>query len=541
MSALSFVILKRMKKEGEVLGETANLAIKMHNITKTFGKVVANKDVNLELREGEILALLGENGSGKTTLMNMLSGIYFPDYGEICEHGKEVTMRSPKNAFSLGIGMIHQHFKLVDVLTAAENIVLGLDGKATINRKEINQKVSELAKKYGFDLDPTKKIYNMAVSEKQTVEILKVLYRGADILILDEPTAVLTPQETEKLFGVLRNMKKDGKSIIIITHKLNEVLAISDRVAILRKGEHIGDVNTAETDQAQLTEMMVGRPISLKIDRPAVEEKEERLQVIGLTCLNGDGVKALNNVSFTAYGGEILGVAGIAGSGQKELCEAIAGLHPSIGGSVLYSVEHEGTMVKERILGLKPDEISKKGIAMAYVPEDRLGMGLVAGMDMTDNVMLRSYKDRKGIFVDRKTPKALAEKLIEELEIVTPGVSTPVGRLSGGNVQKVLLGREIACSPSVLIVAYPVRGLDINSSYRIYDLLNEQKKKGVAVIFIGEDLDVLMEISDRLMVLCGGRVSGIVDPKEVTKEEIGLMMIHVDEDKAASDVEEVDV
>ena len=541
MSALSFVILKRMKKEGEVLGETANLAIKMHNITKTFGKVVANKDVNLELREGEILALLGENGSGKTTLMNMLSGIYFPDYGEIYVHGKEVTIRSPKNAFSLGIGMIHQHFKLVDVLTAAENIVLGLDGKATINRKEINQKVSELAKKYGFDLDPTKKIYNMAVSEKQTVEILKVLYRGADILILDEPTAVLTPQETEKLFGVLRNMKKDGKSIIIITHKLNEVLAISDRVAILRKGEHIGDVNTAETDQAQLTEMMVGRPISLKIDRPAVEEKEERLQVIGLTCLNGDGVKALNNVSFTAYGGEILGVAGIAGSGQKELCEAIAGLHPSIGGSVLYSVEHEGTMVKERILGLKPDEISKKGIAMAYVPEDRLGMGLVAGMDMTDNVMLRSYKDRKGIFVDRKTPKALAEKLIEELEIVTLGVSTPVGRLSGGNVQKVLLGREIACSPSVLIVAYPVRGLDINSSYRIYDLLNEQKKKGVAVIFIGEDLDVLMEISDRLMVLCGGKVSGIVDPKEVTKEEIGLMMIHVDEDKAESAVEEVDV
>lgn len=541
MSALSFVILKRMKKEGEVLSETANLAIKMHNITKTFGKVVANKAVNLELREGEILALLGENGSGKTTLMNMLSGIYFPDHGEIYVHGKEVTIRSPKNAFSLGIGMIHQHFKLVDVLTAAENIVLGLDGKATINRKEINQKVSELAKKYGFDLDPTKKIYNMAVSEKQTVEILKVLYRGADILILDEPTAVLTPQETEKLFGVLRNMKKDGKSIIIITHKLNEVLAISDRVAILRKGEHIGDVNTAETDQAQLTEMMVGRPISLKIDRPAVEEKEERLQVIGLTCLNGDGVKALNNVSFTAYGGEILGVAGIAGSGQKELCEAIAGLYPSIGGSVLYSVEHEGTMVKERILGLKPDEISKKGIAMAYVPEDRLGMGLVAGMDMTDNVMLRSYKDRKGIFVDRKTPKALAEKLIEELEIVTPGVSTPVGRLSGGNVQKVLLGREIACSPSVLIVAYPVRGLDINSSYRIYDLLNEQKKKGVAVIFIGEDLDVLMEISDRLMVLCGGKVSGIVDPKEVTKEEIGLMMIHVDEDKAESAVEEVDV
>lgn len=511
------------------MGETTDYAVKMDHVTKTFGKVVANKDVNLELKTGEILALLGENGSGKTTLMNMLSGIYFPDHGEIQIHGKSVKIRSPRDSFALGIGMIHQHFKLVDVLTAAENIVLGLDGKVVLNRKEVNQKVAEIASRYGFDIDPMKKVYNMAVSEKQTVEILKVLYRGADILILDEPTAVLTPQETEKLFAVLRNMKKDGKSIIIITHKLHEVLSISDRVAILRKGEYIGVVDTSKTDQAQLTEMMVGRPISLEIDRPKVEVLQERLQVIDLTCLNGDGVKALDNVSFTAYGGEILGVAGIAGSGQKELCEAIAGLYPTIGGSVLYTGEHDGEPISERILGLRPEEIVKKGISMAFVPEDRLGMGLVAGMDMTDNVMLRSYKNNKGLFVDRKTPKSVAEHLIEELEIATPGVDTPVGRLSGGNVQKVLLGREIALSPSVLIVAYPVRGLDINSSYRIYDLLNEQKKKGVAVIFIGEDLDVLMEISDRLMVLCGGKISGIVDPKSVTKEDIGLMMIHVDE------------
>lgn len=519
------------EKEGEDLSETTEYAVKMHHVTKTFGKVVANMDVDLELKNGEILALLGENGSGKTTLMNMLSGIYFPDHGEISIHGKQVTIRSPRDAFGLGIGMIHQHFKLVDVLTAAENIVLGLDGKATLNRKEVNKKVAEIASRYGFEIDPSKKIYNMAVSEKQTVEILKVLYRGADILILDEPTAVLTPQETEKLFAVLRNMKKDGKSIIIITHKLHEVLSISDRVAILRKGEYIGAVETDKTNQAELTEMMVGRPVSLEIERPQQERGIERLQVIDLTCLNGEGVKALDNVSFSAYGGEILGVAGIAGSGQKELCEAIAGLYPAIGGSVLYAGELNGEPIKERILGLKPDEIVKKGISMAFVPEDRLGMGLVAGMDMTDNVMLRSYKDKKGLFVDRKTPREVAEQLIEELEIVTPGVDTPVGRLSGGNVQKVLLGREIALSPSVLIVAYPVRGLDINSSYRIYDLLNEQKKKGVAVIFIGEDLDVLIELSDRLMVLCGGKVSGIVDPRTVTKEDIGLMMIHVEDEQ----------
>lgn len=518
------------------MGETADYAVKMHHVTKTFGKVVANKDVDLELRNGEILALLGENGSGKTTLMNMLSGIYFPDYGEIHIHGTPVTIRSPRDAFDLGIGMIHQHFKLVDVLTAAENIVLGLDGKVTVNRKELNKKVAELASRYGFEIDPSKKVYNMAVSEKQTVEILKVLYRGADILILDEPTAVLTPQETEKLFAVLRNMKADGKSIIIITHKLHEVLSISDRVAILRKGEYIGVVETSGTNQDQLTEMMVGRQISLEIERPQLERGEKRLKVVDLTCLNGDGIKALDNVSFSAYSGEILGVAGIAGSGQKELCEVIAGLHPTIGGAVLYTDEREDGPIKESILGLTPDQIVGKGISMAFVPEDRLGMGLVADMDMTDNVMLRSYKNNKGLFVDRKTPKKVAEQLIEEMEIVTPGVETPVGRMSGGNVQKVLLGREIALSPSVLIVAYPVRGLDINSSYRIYDLLNEQKKKGVAVIFIGEDLDVLMELSDRVMVLCGGRVSGIVDPRKVTKEDIGLMMIQVNEQKEEEDV-----
>lgn len=502
-------------------------AIEMRNVTKTFGKVVANKNVELQLKNGEILAILGENGSGKTTLMNMLSGIYLPDHGEIYIKGKLVSIRSPRDAFDLGIGMIHQHYKLIEVLTAAENIVLGLPGGIQINRKAVNEEIRQLCERYGFDLDPTKKVYNMAVSEKQTVEIIKALYRKADILILDEPTAVLTPQETAKLFRVLRAMKDDGKSIIIITHKLYEVLEISDRVAIMRKGEHVATVNTFEVNQQRLTEKMVGHCISLEISRPEVSRGEERLSVQKLSCMNSDGLNALRDLSFSAYGGEILGIAGIAGSGQKELCESIVGLHPIKSGDIVYCNGETRTS----LIGLGPEEITKRRIKYAFVPEDRLGMGLVASLDMVDNMMLRSYREHKGIFVDRETPKNRALEMIKQLEIVTPGVSTPVRRLSGGNVQKVLIGREIMQNPAVLVVAYPVRGLDINSSYKIYDLLNEQKKKGVAVLFIGEDLDVLMEISDRILVLCGGQLSGVVTPWETTKEQIGLMMISLGGEK----------
>ena len=505
--------------------KTVKNAIEMLHVTKSFGSVVANKNIDLHLRNGEIMALLGENGSGKTTLMNMLSGIYYPDSGTIKIQGHEVTIRSPKDAFALGIGMIHQHFKLVDILTAAENIVLGLDKENWVDRKKLNKTIEELGKQYGFDINPKKKIYDMSVSEKQTVEILKVLYRGADILVLDEPTAVLTPQESENLFEILRNMKQHGKSIIIITHKLHEVLAVSDRVAILRKGEYVGTVETKETTQEDLTKMMVGRSISLEINRPDVARGNRLLKVTDLTCLNADRIKALDKINFSAYAGEILGIAGIAGSGQKELCESIAGLCPVEGGSILYRRQENDSYVMENIVGQSPENIRRKGISMAFVPEDRLGMGLVASMGMVDNMLLRGYRTRKGPFVDRKTPKNLAIQLVKELDIVTPGIEAPVSQLSGGNVQKILLGREIISDPEVLVVAYPVRGLDINSSYRIYDLLNEQKKKGVAVVFVGEDLDILMEISDRLMVLCGGKVSGIVDPRETTKEEIGLMMI----------------
>lgn len=512
-------------------------AIKLCNITKRFGSVCANNCVNLDVRPGEILALLGENGSGKTTLMNMLSGIYFPDSGEIYVDGKEVVIRSPKDAFDLGIGMIHQHFKLVDVLTAAENIVLGLPGSFRVNRVALAKEIREIAARYGFAIDPDKKVYNMAVSEKQTVEIIKVLYRGANTLILDEPTAVLTPQETDKLFDILRNMKQDGKAVIIITHKLNEVLAISDRVTILRKGELIDTVPTSEATVQSLTEAMVGRAVSLEIDRKEVTDAADRLIINHLTCLNADGLKALDDVCFALKGGEILGVAGIAGSGQKELCEAITGLYPTQSGSSMRFVNPKGK--EEELAGMSPTQISQKGIRTAFVPEDRLGMGLVANLDMVENMMLKSYSKNKGPFVDRKPPREMAERLIESLEIVTPGPATPVRRLSGGNVQKVLLGREIESEPSVLVVAYPVRGLDINSSYTVYNLLNQQKEQGVGVLFIGEDLDVLLELCDRILVLCGGRVSGIVDARATTKNDVGLLMTQVNPNSMCDEQEVV--
>ncbi len=499
-------------------------AIELKNITKRFGSVVANDSISLSLNRGEILSLLGENGSGKTTLMNMLSGIYYPDEGEICVGGKSVSISSPKDAFRYGIGMIHQHYKLVDVFTAAENIVLGLDDEEKLDMNQTNAKVRAICEKYGFDIDPTKKIYDMSVSQKQTVEIIKVLYRGADILILDEPTAVLTPQETDKLFAVLRNMRADGKAIVIITHKLHEVMALSDKVAVLRKGKYIGTVNTAETNPQALTDMMVGHTVTLNIDRPTYEKPVPRLSLNGVSCFDAEGVKRLDDVTFTAMGGEILGVAGVAGSGQRELLECIAGLHGVSEGTIMYTPDNAAA---SDLVGKTPMQIRKSGVAMAFVPEDRLGMGLVGSMGMTGNMMLRSWRKGKGVFVNRKDPSELANQIWKELEVVTPSTEFPVRRMSGGNVQKVLVGREIASAPSVLMTAYAVRGLDINTSYTIYNLLTEQKMKGVAVVYVGEDLDVLLELCDRILVLCGGKVSGIVDARTTTKEEVGLLMTRV--------------
>ena len=552
------------------------IALEMRNITKRFGNVIANHDVDLDVYQGEILAILGENGCGKTTLMNMIAGIYYPDKGHIYMNGEELVIRSPKEAFDHKIGMIHQHFKLVDLFTAAENIVLGVNDSGAYNKKNVSSRVCEIAAKYGFHIDPEKKVFDMSVSEKQTVEIIKVLYRGADILILDEPTAVLTPQEIDKLFSVLRRMKEDGKSVIIITHKLHEVLAISDRVAILRKGEHIATVNTAETSESELTEMMVGKKITLNIQRSEVKRPEPRLEVRRLSCKDESGAGVLRDVTFTVNGGEILGIAGIAGSGQRELLEAIAGLHSLSEGEVIFHNPKKDKPVtffhksmkrvrelasecafhdeKGRTVSLgslsdrevkklveagkvlfnedehinlrdkTPLEIRQLGVRLSFVPEDRLGMGLVGSMGISDNMMLRSYRKGPTMFLDRKRPKMLAQEIIKSLEVAAPSASTPVRRLSGGNVQKVLVGREIAAAPKVLMAAYPVRGLDINSSYTIYNLLNKQKEQGAAVIFVGEDLDVLMALCDRIMVINSGRVTGIVDGRTAIKEELGLLM-----------------
>lgn len=495
-------------------------AVSFKNVTKTFGDITANKEVSFDIYKGEILSILGENGSGKTTLMNMLSGIYYPDDGQIEINGEEVIIKSPKDAFDLKIGMVHQHFKLIDVFTTTENIILGLPGK--LNIKDAQKKVQEICDRYGFDIDPNKKIYDMSVSEKQTVEIVKVLFRDADILILDEPTAVLTPQETEKLFTVMRNMKNDGKSIIIITHKLHEVEAISDRVAVLRKGEFIGDLITKDSSAQEMTDMMVGRAVTLNIVRKEPKNVKPKIQVSDLSVKDAEGVYKLKDISFTACSGEVLGIAGISGCGQKELLEAIAGLQKIDSGEILY-FEDETEPVS--LVGKDPREISDMGVTLSFVPEDRLGMGLVANMNLSDNMMLRSFRKGKSrFFTDRKSPRKLAQKVVDDLEVVTPGIDTEVRKLSGGNVQKVLVGREIASSPSVLMTAYAVRGLDINSSYMIYDLINKQKEKGAAVIFVGEDLDVLMEISDRILVLCGGEVNGILDGRTADKNEIGLLM-----------------
>ncbi len=491
--------------------------ISMNNIKKIFGKVVANNNVNFSVNGGEIHTLLGENGAGKSTLINILSGVYSPDNGSISIHGKQMNFTCPKDAIKAGVGTIYQHFKLVEAMTARENITLGFTTGIFHGKDKVEVKIKDICKKIGLEVDLNKYVGDMSVGEKQNLEIVKVLYRGADILILDEPTAVFTPQETKKLFEIMKKMKEHGCAIIFISHKMDEVMEVSDRITVLRKGEVVRTVDKKNTNPKELTELMAGHSINLAIERAEIESGKNMLEIRNLTILNEEKVEAVKNISFNIRSGEILGIAGIAGCGQRELCEAIAGIHPIKSGDIVF----EG----ESLVGKNPKEFIKKGISMSFIPEDRLGMGLVGSMDMVDNLILKSYHNEKGLFINRKPVEIKAKDIVNTLEIKTPGVHFPIKYLSGGNIQKILLGRELSSQPRLLVMAYPVRGLDINTCYTIYNLINEEKKKGTAILFVGEDLDVLMELCDRIMVMSGGTSTGILDSAEVTKDKLALMMV----------------
>ena len=491
--------------------------ISMKGITKSFGKVVANSNISLEIYSGEIHALLGENGAGKSTLINMLSGIYIPDSGFIYKEESPIKFSAPKDAIKAKIGTIHQHFKLVENMTSLENIILGQKTGLFINKTEITAKINEISDKYGLEVDLGKRIQDMSVGERQILEILKVLYRGAQLLILDEPTTVFTPQEVKKLFKIMNKMKERGCAIIFISHKMDEVMEISDKITVLRKGETVATINTKDTNPESLAELMVGHPVDLSINRTKGKGDKNILQVKDLTVLDEDKTQVLKNISFNVKGGEILGVAGIANSGQKEICEAIVGMQQVSQGEIWFDGEN--------IVGKSTREIIKKGISMSFIPEDRLGMGLVGAMDMVDNLLLKEYHSQKGFFIDKKPAAKRAREIIKQLEIKTPGIHYPIKNLSGGNIQKVLLGRELASEPKLLIMAYPVRGLDINTCYTIYELINKQKADGVGVLLIAEDLDVLLQLSDKVMVLSNGEITGILDAESVTKEEVGLLMV----------------
>ena len=496
-------------------------AVKMENITKCFGKVTANKDVTLELYKGEILSLLGENGSGKTTLMNMLSGIYFPDEGQIYIDGKPVTIASPKDAFALGIGMIHQHFKLVDVFTATENIILGMPGK--LNLAEARKKVQEICDRYGFDIDPDQKIYDMSVSQKQTVEIVKVLYRGANILILDEPTAVLTPQETDKLFAVMRNMKNDGKSLIIITHKLHEVLDVSDRVAVLRKGEYIGCVQTKDANQQSLTDMMVGRSVSDAVVKQDIRIDPDARTIMSIRKLWVDMPgEIVRNVNLDIKEGEILGIGGLAGQGKLGIPNGVMGLYEA-GGTVEFDGKPIALNSPRKCLDSQ----------LAFVSEDRRGVGLLLDESLEWNVAFpamqvqNKFLKRMGFFTwrDEKAIHTVTNRYIDELQIKCTGSGQKARELSGGNQQKVCLAKAFALEPRFLFVSEPTRGIDVGAKALVLEALKKfNRESGVTVVMISSELEELRQICDRIAIVSGGRVAGIL-PADHSSEEFGMLMV----------------
>jgi len=498
-------------KQGEVI-------ISMRGVVKRFPGVIANDHVDFEARAGEIHALLGENGAGKTTLMNILYGIYRPDEGEIRVRGNRATIRSPRDAIELGIGMVHQHFMLVYPHTVAENIVLGLSSSSFLfPARDVRQRIREFSERYGLKVDPEARIWQLSAGEQQRVEIIKALYRGAEVLILDEPTTMLTPGEVEELFVTLRRMADEGRTIIFITHKLDEVMAISDRVTVLRQGKVVATCKTSETDKRELTRMMVGREVLFQLDRKPAQKGEIVLEVEGLSALNDKGLPALKGVSFAIRGGEILGIAGVAGNGQRELVEVITGLRQAVEGRV--------SILGEEVTNRPPGEIAKKGVA--HIPEERIRMGLVPNMSVAENLILKNYRRppySRQLFLNYPFIDRHAEKLISEYNIVTPSKETPAKLLSGGNIQRLILAREISEEPRLIVAAHPTYGLDVGATEHIRQLLLKQRERGAAILLVSEDLEEIMIMSDRIAVMFEGEIVGILDATEAEVEEIGMMM-----------------
>ncbi len=500
-----------MNKEGFIL--------QLRGIVKRFPGVTANDGIDLSVHRGEIHCLLGENGAGKTTLMRILYGLYQQDDGEICLNSQTINITSPRDALDRQIGMVHQHFRLVPPLSVEENILLGLDeGPGPfLNLKRTRKKIQHIGEEYGLQVDPQAKIWQLSVGQQQRVEILKALYRNAKILIMDEPTSVLTPQEVNELFTTLRTLVDDGLTIIFITHKLDEVMQVSDRVTVLRKGKLVDSLVTSETTKAELAQLMVGREVIFRLDKPPTKKGENVLSVNGLCAQDNRGLPALSNVSFEIHAGEILGVAGVSGNGQAQLAETITGLRAVTNGRVMLNGEN--------ITRWSTRRIAENGVA--YIPAERIRVGIVPNMSICENLILKKYRhhpfSRWG-FVSSRQSTDYAKQVVDEYQISTPSIDVLARLLSGGNIQRLVLARELSGNPQLVVAAHPTYGLDVGATEQIRQILLRQRKQGTAILLISEDLDEIMQLSDRILVLFSGGVMGIVDATSAKTEEIGLMM-----------------
>ena len=508
----------------ETQSQLATPMLEMRGITKRFPGVVANDSVTFDVQAGEVHTLLGENGAGKSTLMKILYGLHQPDEGEIRLNGERVVLRSPADAIDRRIGMIHQHFMLVPSLTVIENVALGLrssgGAKRRVSLKQVETRVRKLSEQYGLQVDPKAKIWQLAVGERQRVEIIKALYRDVELLVLDEPTAVLTPQEVDDFFVILRGMAADNRGLIFISHKLHEVMELSNRITVLRNGAVTGTTTPDQSSREQLAQMMVGRAVNLIPERPQVEVTQPVLSVNKLNALSDRGVRALKDVSFDIRSGEILGLAGVSGNGQRELAEVINGLRKLGSGQI--SVDGQP------VQGLKPKAL--RAHKVSFVPEERMRDGAVGEFSVTENLVLLNHAESEfsnNGFLKFSEIENHSAKLVDEFQVKTPQLDTPTRNLSGGNIQKLILARELSSKPRVLIAAQPTRGVDIGAAEYIHQRLIEQRSEGTATLVISEDLDEIFALSDRIAVICQGEIMGIVDAADATREQIGLLMAGV--------------